>query len=138
MRVEKHAFGVIEHYSDRIIVIAVDDGLEIDLHLAHLVINAIRNSSNKPMVVIVDRRNDYSYSGDGMQTLSDANLPGIITTAIVVYSKTSELVTACQVGTMKILGRTNLNIFRSLEDAFDWAIPQVELYDNSQLLTGSR
>ncbi|NRA72658.1 MAG: hypothetical protein HRU24_16725 [Gammaproteobacteria bacterium] len=125
MQVESYAFGTVEIFSDNILIVVVNDGLEINGELARLIIRAIEQKSNEATVVIVDRRNDYSYSSEGMQTLSDTNLPQVIATGIVVYSGVSELVTACQIGTMKILGRNNLHVFRSLDEALSWGQKQI-------------
>ena len=134
MQVESYAFGTVEYFSDNILIVVVNDGIEVNGELARLIIRAIEQKSNEATVVIVDRRNDYSYSSEGMKTLSDINLPQVIATGIVVYSGVSELVTACQIGTMKILGRSNLNVFRSLDEALSWGQKQVtpsELQVNS-------
>ena len=121
MLVDRHYFGKIEHHGDNIQVIVVDQGLEIDRRMALTITKAIEDQTDQPSIVLVDRRNDYSYSGEGMQTLSDRNLPHVVATGIVVYSSAAMMLITSQIGTMKLLGRSNIKVFYTLTSALSWA-----------------
>jgi len=66
MNVTTFDFGYFEHIEERILVTAINEGVVIDGELSKKLVGLISTS-----VLVIDRRNDYSYSGTDMVTLKD-------------------------------------------------------------------
>jgi len=131
MKTTTFDFGCFEHVDERILVIVINEGVVIDGKLSRKLVGLIDEQLSQPSVLIIDRRNDYSYSGTGMVTLKDSNLLNVAATGIVVYTSISERVVDTQVNVMNTLGRSNLNVFSSLEHALNWANKLLEKAGNA-------
>ena len=121
MKTTTFDFGCFEHVDERILVIVINEGVVIDGELSRKLVGLIDEQLTEPSILIIDRRNDYSYSGTGMVTMKDSNLPNVAATGIVAYSSITEGVVDTQVNVMNKLGRSNLSVFSSLEHALSWA-----------------
>ena len=121
MKITTFDFGFFEHVHERILIIVINEGVVIDGALSRKLISLIDEVLEEPSVLIIDRRNDYSYSGTGMVTLKDSKLSNVVATAIVAYSVLSEHFVDTQVNVMNTVGRSHLNVFSSLEQAMGWA-----------------
>jgi len=121
MDVTTFDFGSFEHVDERILVIVINECVVIDGELSRKLVGLIDEQLSQPSILIIDRRNDYSYSGTGMVTLKDSNIPNVAATGIVAYSSISERVADTQVNVMNTRGRSNLNVFSSLDHALTWA-----------------
>lgn len=121
MKITTFDFGFFEHVHERILIIVINEGVVIDGALSRKLISLIDEVLEEPSVLIIDRRNDYSYSGTGMVTLKDSKLSNVAATAIVAYSVFSEHFVDTQVNVMNTVGRSHLNVFSSLEQAMGWA-----------------
>jgi|GEM_PF-1594295 len=121
MKITTFDFGTFEHVDERILVIVINEGVVIDGELSRKLVGFIDEQLSQPSVLVIDRRHDYSYSGTGMVTLKDSNLPNVAATGIVAYTSISERVADTQVNVMNALGRSNLNVFSSLDHALSWA-----------------
>ena len=121
MKITTFDFGFFEHVHERILIIVINEGVVIDGALSRKLISLIDEVLEEPSVLIIDRRNDYSYSGTGMVTLKDSKLSNVAATAIVAYSVLSEHFVDTQVNVMNTVGRSHLNVFSSLEQAMGWA-----------------
>ncbi len=121
MKVTTFDFGFFEHVHERILIIVINQGVVIDGALSRKLISLIDEVLEEPSVLIIDRRNDYSYSGTGMMTLKDSKLSNVAATAIVAYPVLSEHFADTQVNVMNTVGRSHLNVFSSLDQAMGWA-----------------
>lgn len=121
MKTTTFDFGFFEHVHERILIIVINEGVVIDGELSRKLVSLIDEVLEEPSVLIIDRRNDYSYSGTGMVTLKDSKLSNVAATAIVAYSVLSEHFADTQVNVMNAVGRSHLNVFSSLEQAMGWA-----------------
>lgn len=121
MKTTTFDFGCFERVDERILIIVINEGVVIDGELSRKLVGLIDEQLSVPSVLIIDRRNDYSYSGTGMVTLKDSNLPNVAATGIVAYTSISERVADTQVNVMNTMGRSNLNVFSSLDHAMSWA-----------------
>jgi len=121
MKIDTFDFGCFEHVDERTLVIVINEGVVIDGELSHKLVGLIDEALVQPSVLVIDRRNDYSYSGTGMVTLKSSKLPNVIATGIVASSSISERVADNQVNVMNARGHSNLNVFSSLEYGLSWA-----------------
>lgn len=114
-------FGSFEYIDERILVIVIDEGVVIDGELSCQLVAKIEETLTQPSILIIDRRHDYSYSGTGMMTLKGSNIAKVKATAIVSYSVMPERAPGKSVNVMNTTGRSQLNVFPSLELALNWA-----------------
>jgi len=121
MKIDTFDFGCFEHADEQTLIIVINEGVVIDGELSRKLIGLIDEKLTQPSVLLIDRRNDYSYSGTGMVTLKGSKLPNVIATGIVAYSSISAGVADSQVNVMNARGRSNLNVFSSLEHGLSWA-----------------
>jgi len=121
MKVDTFDFGCFEHVDERTLVIVINEGVVIDGELSRKLVGLIDEALDQPSVLIIDRRNDYSYSGTGLVTLKDSNLPNVAATGIVDYGTIPEGVADTQINVMNRPRRSNLNVFSSLDHALHWA-----------------
>lgn len=121
MKITTFDFGSFEHVAERILVIAINEGVVVDGDLSRKLVELIDEALEQPSVLIIDRRHDYSYSGTGMVTLKSSKIPNVLATGIVAYSSESERVEDNQVNVMNTQGRSRLSVFSSLERALEWA-----------------
>ena len=114
-------FGNIKYKHDHVAMIEINSGVEVDEEIANQIISLLSGALKKPSVLIVNKKFDYSYTTEGMKILNDANLPDVLSTAIVVHNSSSEVMTKNQIDIMKCFGRTNLQVFNNEESALSWA-----------------
>ena len=114
-------FGNIKYKYDHVAMIEINSGVEVDEEIANQIISLLSGALKKPSVLIVNKKFDYSYTTEGMKILNDANLPDVLSTAIVVHNSSSEVMTKNQIDIMKCFGRTNLQVFNNEESALSWA-----------------
>lgn len=136
MKREEYDFGFIEYSNDNIYLVIINEGLEVNEIVANRILISLRNIIEKPSILIIDRRNDYSYTANGMRLLNDSNLPQVVATGIIAYSNTSAVVANNQARFMKQFGRTALNTFPSLNLAISWGLDILE-QNNSRLCRAS-
>ena len=71
MEVKKFDFCSIEIHTERIVVIAINEEVEVNDSVANKIINIWNELNKQPSVILVDRKKLYSYTSDGMKKLTD-------------------------------------------------------------------
>lgn len=126
MKLTHFDFGFFEHYDEKILVIVINEGTVIDGDLSRTLVGLIDEALDTPSVLLIDRRNEYSYSGSGLLTLKESNIANVLATGIIAYPTLAEREAGREVNVRNTRGRSNLNVFSSLEDAMSWASQQLQ------------
>ncbi len=126
MRTISLDYGDFQFAENNITTVTMTEGIQVTKQLAIEILKLLSKEVTVDSGIIINRKNKYSYTLEGMRMLTDPNTRKIIATAIVDHKDNSEKVSHLQIKLLEIYGRSNMQMFDSLELAEEWILKELE------------